>query len=58
MLEEGRAALIEALEKRFGPLPDEARQRVASLNSTRRIVELRISAATAPSLSALGLTES
>jgi putative YhgA-like transposase len=58
VLGEGRSALIETLEKRFGPLPDEARQRVASLDSTKKIVEVTASAATAPSLAALGLTES
>lgn len=57
-LDEGRTVLMEVLEKRFGPLPDEARQRVTSLNSLRRIIELSAAASTAPSLADLGLTES
>jgi hypothetical protein len=50
-----RAVLIRELEKRFGPLPSEARQCVTALNSYERIMELSIAAATAPSLAALGL---
>jgi predicted transposase/invertase (TIGR01784 family) len=54
-LAKGRAALIRELEKRFGHLPEEARRRVASLDSFERIVELSSSIPTAPSLAALGL---
>jgi len=51
----GRAALIQELERRFGPLPTAARARVESLDSYERIVELSFAAATAPSLAALEL---
>jgi hypothetical protein len=44
------------MERRFGPLPEPVRQRVASLDSIRKIVELSTAAATAPSLAALGLS--
>jgi predicted transposase/invertase (TIGR01784 family) len=54
-LKEGRAVLVRELERRFGPLPPEARQCLESLDSYERIVELSIAAATAPSLAALGL---
>jgi hypothetical protein len=50
-----RAALIQELEKRFGSLPDEARQRVQSIDSFQRLVELTSRVATVPSLAALGL---
>jgi flagellar biosynthesis/type III secretory pathway protein FliH len=50
-----RAALIRELERHFGPLPTEARQRVESLDSGGKIVELSIASATATSLAALGL---
>jgi predicted transposase/invertase (TIGR01784 family) len=50
-----RAVLIRELEKRFGPIPSEARQAVTALNSYETIMELSIAAATAPSLAALGL---
>jgi hypothetical protein len=50
-----RAALIRELERHFGPLPLEARQRVESLDSGEKIVALSIASATAPSLAALGL---
>ena len=50
-----RVALIRELERRFGPLPPVARQRVESLDSGEKIVELSIASATAPSLAALGL---
>ena len=54
-LDKGLAALIQELERRFGPLPTAARARVESLDSYERIVELSFAAATAPSLAALGL---
>ena len=54
-LQKGRFALIRQLEKRFGSLPEEARQRIESLDH-EQIVELSVSLSTAPSLAALGLT--
>ena len=54
-LEKVRAALVHQLEKRFGPLPEEARQRIDSLDH-EAIVELSVSLSTAPSLAALGLS--
>ena len=54
-LEQGHAALVRLLEKRFGPLSQEARQRIESLD-VKAIVELSASASTAPSLAALGLS--
>ncbi|HEX3555024.1 MAG TPA: Rpn family recombination-promoting nuclease/putative transposase [Thermoanaerobaculia bacterium] len=50
-----RTALIQELEKHFGPLPPEARQSVESLDTAEKIVALSIASATAPSLAALGL---
>jgi predicted transposase YdaD len=55
VLGKGRAALVRELERRFGPLPEEIRRRVESLDSIERIVKLSAGAATAPSLAALGL---
>ena len=49
-------ALIQELEKRFGPLPEAARQRVQAIDSFQRLVELTSRIATAPSLAALGLS--
>ncbi|MFL6202743.1 MAG: Rpn family recombination-promoting nuclease/putative transposase [Thermoanaerobaculia bacterium] len=54
-LQKVRAALVHQLEKRFGPLPEEARQRIDSLDH-EAIVELSVSLSTAPSLAALGLS--
>lgn len=54
-LEKGRAALVRQLEKRFGPLPEEARQRIDALD-LEAIVDLSAAAVTAPSLAALGLS--
>lgn len=53
--EQVRAALVHLLEKRFGPLPQEARQRIESLD-VKAMVELSASASTAPSLASLGLS--
>ncbi len=53
--EQVRAALVHLLEKRFGPLPQEARQRIESLD-VKAMVELSASASTAASLAALGLS--
>jgi predicted transposase/invertase (TIGR01784 family) len=50
-----RSVLIRELEKRFGPLPSDARMCVTSLTSYERLMELSIAAVTAPSLAALGL---
>ena len=55
LLEMGRAALVRQLETRFGPLPQEARQRIASLD-IEALMDLSAAAATAPSLGALGLS--
>jgi predicted transposase YdaD len=54
-LEEARAALVEAIEQRFGQVPDAARQRVAAMNSVREIMEAYARAVTASSLDALGI---
>jgi len=54
-LEQVRAALVRQLEKRFGPLPQDARQRIDSLDH-EGIVELSVALSTAPSLAALGLS--
>lgn len=54
-LQKVRAALVHQLEKRFGPLPEEARQRIDALDH-EAIVELSVSLSTAPSLAALGLS--
>ncbi|MFL6202196.1 MAG: Rpn family recombination-promoting nuclease/putative transposase [Thermoanaerobaculia bacterium] len=55
--EEVRAALVRQLEKRFGPLPQKARQRIAAFD-LEAILDLSASASTAPSLEALGLSDS
>ncbi len=55
-VEKGRTALILELERCFGPLPEGVRQRVQALHSIERIVELSARVATAPSLTALGLS--
>lgn len=55
ILEKGRSVLIQALEKRFGPLPETSRKKVELLDSIETIMGLSISSATAPSLTALGL---
>ena len=52
--EQVRAALVDLLEKRFGPLPQVALERIESLE-IKAMVELSASASTAPSLAALGL---
>jgi len=54
-LEEARTALVEAIEQRFGQVPDVARQRIAAMNSVREIMEAYARAVTAPSLDALGI---
>ena len=52
-LEEARSALVEAIEQRFGPVPEIIRQRIAAMGSVREIVLATARAATAPSLDAL-----
>jgi predicted transposase/invertase (TIGR01784 family) len=56
ILDKGRATLIRELEKRFGPLPEETRRKVESLDSIEGIVELSSAISAAPSLAALGLS--
>ncbi|HKI04710.1 MAG TPA: Rpn family recombination-promoting nuclease/putative transposase [Thermoanaerobaculia bacterium] len=55
-LEEARSALLEAIEQRFGPIPEVIRQRIAAMGSPREIVLATVRAATAPSLDALGIS--
>ncbi len=50
-----RTVLIRELEARFGSLPQAALQSLTSINSYERLMELSIAAATAPSLTTLGL---
>jgi flagellar biosynthesis/type III secretory pathway protein FliH len=52
-LAEARSALVEAIEQRFGPVPEIIRQRIAAMGSVREIVLATARAATAPSLDAL-----
>jgi predicted transposase/invertase (TIGR01784 family) len=54
-LAQARGALSTELEKRFGPLPEEARVKLRSIASIEEVVELSIRLSSAPSLSALGL---
>jgi hypothetical protein len=55
VLKEARSFLLELIEQRFGPVPEEIRQRVAAMDSIREMVQAagRIPAAT--SLEALEL---
>jgi flagellar biosynthesis/type III secretory pathway protein FliH len=55
ILEEARSVLVEAIEQRFGQVPDTARQRITAMNSIREIMEAHARAVTAPSLDALGI---
>ena len=55
LLAEGHTVLLRELESRFGPLPPEARQRVTSLHTYRKIMELSRASTTARSLATLGL---
>ena len=41
---------------RFGPVPEDVRGRIESIDSIERLVELAAESAVASSLSALGLT--
>ena len=56
-IEEAHISLLTELERRFGPLPEDARRRVQALNSFKDLMELSARIGTAPSLAALGLTE-
>ena len=51
-----RESLLRVLEKRFGPLPDGVRQRLATVPA-ERLNDLLDAAVTAPSLSEVGLPE-
>jgi hypothetical protein len=50
-----RRVLLRRLEMRFGPVPEEVRGRIESIDSIERLVELAAESAVASSLSALGL---
>jgi flagellar biosynthesis/type III secretory pathway protein FliH len=54
-LEEARSALMEAIEQRFGPVPEVIRQRIATMSSLREIMLVATRVATIPSLDALGI---
>lgn len=52
-LERARGVLLRDLERRFGPLPEEIRQRVDAIASIEELTELSIRSGAASSLSAL-----
>lgn len=52
-LEKIRRVLLQGLEQRFGPLPEEVRQRVEAIGSLEELMELSLRAGSAPSLDAL-----
>lgn len=54
-IEEARSVLLNQLEKRFGPLPADARLCVQALNSFKDLMELSARIGAAPSLADLGL---
>lgn len=54
-LEKLRGRVVRELEKRFGPLSDEARRRVDAIGSIDEIMELSLRLGAAASLSDLGL---
>jgi predicted transposase/invertase (TIGR01784 family) len=56
-LEQARAILRQDLEERFGPLNEEARQRLEAIGSLPELMRLSSRLGSAPSLAALGLTE-
>jgi predicted transposase YdaD len=56
VLERARGVLLLGLEKRFGPLPAEVRQRVEAIGSIDELFELSLRVGSAPSLNALGLS--
>jgi hypothetical protein len=52
-LGEARGVLLQDLERRFGPLPQEVRRRIEMIASIRELTELSIRAGAASSLAAL-----
>ena len=52
-LEQARGVLFQYLERRFGPLPEEARRRVDEIASIEDLMELSIRAGAASSLASL-----
>jgi hypothetical protein len=52
-LEEARGELLQDLERRFGPLPEEVQRRVGSTQSIQELVQLTLRAGAASSLSDL-----
>lgn len=55
-IEDARSSLLGELERRFGPLPEEARLRVQALPSFKDLMELSARIGAASSLADLGLT--
>ncbi|HEV2851381.1 MAG TPA: Rpn family recombination-promoting nuclease/putative transposase [Thermoanaerobaculia bacterium] len=56
-LEEVRGVLLRALQSRFGPLPETARQRVEEIDSLEGLTELTLHVGSAPDLASLGLID-
>lgn len=56
-LEQARAVLRQDLEERFGPLTEEARRRLAAIDSLPELMKLSSRLGSAPNLAALGLAE-
>jgi len=54
-IENVRGVFLQGLEERFGPLPQEVRQRVNAIDSAKELAELILRLGSAPSLNALGL---
>lgn len=52
-LKQAREVLLRDLERRFGPLPEEARQRIDAIGSIQELTEFTLRAGAAPSLAAL-----
>jgi len=52
-LEQARGVLLQDLERRFGPLPEEVRQRIETIASIEALAEFMLRAGAAPSLAAL-----
>jgi hypothetical protein len=50
-----RASLLRRLALRFGPMPDSVRERLETIDSMEKLMDLAAESAIAPSLSALGL---
>jgi flagellar biosynthesis/type III secretory pathway protein FliH len=53
VLERARGVLLRDLERRFGSLPEEVRQRVDTIASIEDVIEFSLRAGAAPSLAAL-----